>query len=291
LGKWQARALATAHWLCNLQASGRGFEGRIAVTPSATVAPAVYPATLHDRGRFFIAYAAICLIIAVGGFVPTFWVPMFSGGDPGRPIVILHGLVFTAWPLLFLWQTWLVEHDRLRDHRAFGVAGVSLATLLLVIGLATAIDSFQARIVAGYEIAARKQMIVPVSNIVLFVGFFVAAVASQSRRDWHKRLMMIATAQTLTAPLARWIFVVAGERELGATSAVSPPARPIQALRPAIIVLALFVGAMLYDRKRRGYLHPAWPIGIAITVGVAILRVPLAETAAWQRTADFLARF
>lgn len=258
---------------------------------AAEIAYTAHPAALPDRGRFFIAYAAICLIIAVGGFVPSFWAPMLAGGNPGRPLVVLHGLVFTAWPILFLWQTWLVENDRLRDHRAFGVAGVSLATLMLTIGIATGIESYQVRSAAGYELAGRKQLIVPISNIVVFFGFFVAAVACQSRRDWHKRLMMIATATTLPAALARWVFVLLGERQLGASAAVSPPARPIQALRPTAIVLALLIGAMLYDRKRRGHLHPAWLVGIAITVGVAVLRIPVSETAAWQAAVVFLTSF
>lgn len=102
---------------------------------------------------------------------------------------------------------------------------------------------------------------------------------------------MIATAQTLTAPLARVIFVLAGERKLGASVAVSPPALPVHALRPTALVLALLIGAMLYDRKRRGHLHPAWPIGIAITAGVALVSVPLAETKAWQDTVSFLVSF
>ncbi len=251
----------------------------------------VRPSQQDDRGNLYLAFPAICLVIAIGGFVPTFWIPLASGGNAGSPMVVLHGFVFTAWPVLLLWQAWQVEHGRLSRHRAFGVAGVSLATAMLLIGIATAILSYQARTTAGLEPAARRQLIVPISNIALFFAFFAAAVACLARSDWHKRLMLIATVQTLIAPLARWFFVLLGERQIGASAAVSPPARPIQALRPTTIIIVLLVGAMLYDRKRRGFLHPAWPIGIAATLAVAVLRVPLSETEAWAGMVRWLAAF
>jgi len=246
---------------------------------------------LRDRGGLFVAYAWICLAVAIGGFVPSFWWSMATGGTSGTWLVFVHGMMFSGWVVLFLAQTIQVERGRLNHHRAWGVLGVGMASMLLLLGIATAVGSLEARLAAGFGDKARAFTIVPMTSVAMFFGFFAAAVANVHRPDWHKRLMMIATGAALLPALARVFFVLADGRAIGATAATSPPGIPEMALRPATVVVLLLVGTALIDRRRRGALHPAWVWGIAIYAVVSLVRIPLARTPAWYAVADWLVAF
>jgi hypothetical protein len=244
-----------------------------------------------DRGHLFAGYGAICVVISVGGFFPSFWMQLPSGSFTGSSLVIVHGLLFTAWTMLLLSQAILVERGQLRRHRAWGMAGISLASMLLLLGIATATSSIEARLAAGFGVRARSFAIVPLSNIVLFFGFFAGAVANIPRSDWHKRLMLVATSAALTAAVARFIFLIVDGRAFGASAAKSPPGTVVGALRPSAVVAILMVGAMLYDRRQRGAFHPAWFWGIGIYVTVSLVRIPIAESPQWLAFTEFLVNF
>jgi hypothetical protein len=255
--------------------------------PATTVLP-----RHADRGFFFVGYAWVCLAVAVLGFAPSFWIPLGSAryGDTG--MVLAHGIVFTAWPLLFLWQTVQVERGAIANHRAWGVAGVSLATMMLLVGIATAEAQLADRLAAGFGDRARAFAIVPLTTILLFFGLFVAAVANVVRPDWHKRLMMCASAVVLVPAFARIIFYLVDGRPLGPVNPGAPPTTPELVLRPALLVLALLIGAASIDRRRRGgALHPAWLWAIGAFVLVSVGRLPVARTEAWYAMADALAAF
>lgn len=250
--------------------------------------------TMHhaDRGRFFIDYAVVCLAIAVLGFLPSFWVPLgvLRYGDSG--LVLAHGVLFTAWPLLFLWQTVQVERGQIVNHRAWGMIGVSLATMLLLVGIATVEAQLTERLTSGFGDRARAFAIVPLSNIALFFALFAAAVANVSRPGWHKRLMMCASAAVLVPAFARMVAVLIDGRPLGVPAGASPPGLPEMVLRPAALVAALMVAAALIDRRRRGgTTHPAWLWGIGLFVTIAVGRIAVARTEVWYSVADALVAF
>lgn len=99
-------------------------------------------ATTHGRslvrgGNFYVWMAVACIVVSVGGFAPTYWLPLATGAFMNRgPLVNLHGALFAAWPFFFLWQTWLTAQGRFEHHQASGVAGVSVDRIyyLLVVG-------------------------------------------------------------------------------------------------------------------------------------------------------------
>jgi len=120
--------------------------------------------------RFYITMAAIFVAIAFGGFAGTYWLQLPYGTFTGSPMLHLHGLLFSLWTLFFLSRALLVANGRLRNHKAWGLAGISLATAMLFTGLAVAIQGLDARLEAGYGDAARAFTIVPVTAIFLFAG-------------------------------------------------------------------------------------------------------------------------
>ena len=76
---------------------------------------------------FHVWMAAVCVLLAFGGFAPTYWLQLPAGTFVGSPLVHLHAILFSAWPLFLLSQTLLVANGRLSHHRAWGLFGISLA--------------------------------------------------------------------------------------------------------------------------------------------------------------------
>jgi phosphatidylserine synthase len=88
-------------------------------------------AVLEERNRdrrFFTGMAIAAALTVFVGFAPTYYVRGLSEAHPLSPLVHLHGIVSTAWILLFLSQTSLVAARRTDLHRRLGIAGVVLAS-------------------------------------------------------------------------------------------------------------------------------------------------------------------
>lgn len=150
------------------------------------VAVAIVIEPVRAKARLFYAWmAAVCALVAFGGFAPAYWLQLPAGTFVGSPLVHIHGALFSIWTLLMLSQTLLVANGRLDHHRAWGLAGISLATAMVIIGLAAAIQTLTMGLAAGYGDHSRAFLILPVSVISLFAGFFIAAIANIKRPEIH----------------------------------------------------------------------------------------------------------
>jgi hypothetical protein len=239
--------------------------------------------------RFYVGMALACVLIAFGGFAPTYWLQLVPGTFVGPPLLHIHGLLFSAWPVLLLTQVLLVANKRLDLHRAIGLAGISLATAMVVIGLAAAIQTLNAGLAVGYGDRSRAFLILPVSAIGLFACFFVAAIANIRRPEAHKRLMLLATISLLQAAMGRVFFVLVAGGGPGRRPGLGEPPPLIIGLVPSLILELLIVTGIIYDWRLRGRPHPVWLIGAAIMTAVIVLRGPIGATATWLAFADLLA--
>jgi uncharacterized membrane protein YozB (DUF420 family) len=243
-----------------------------------------------STGYFFVWMAAACAAVAFGGFAETYWLQLAAGTFVGGPLLHLHGALFSAWTLLLLSQTWLAAQGRLDHHRAWGLAGISLATGLLFVGMATAIAGMVSRIPVDGDVA-RRFLVVPVTSLGGFAVLFVAAIANINRSDWHKRFMLVATIALLNAAVARVFFVMATGGGPGARPGLtgSPPI-PVT-VGAGLIADLLIVAGAVYDWRTRGRVHPAYLVGAAVVVGLQLVRIPLAQTPIWLAFADSMAKF
>jgi hypothetical protein len=241
--------------------------------------------------KFYVTMAAICVGIAFGGFFGTYWLQIGRGTFTGSPMLHLHGLLFSLWTLFFLSQALLVANRQLKSHRAWGLAGISLATAMLFTGMAVAIQGLQARLDAGYGDAARAFTIVPVTAVLLFAGLVTAAIINLRRPEWHKRLMLLATTALLQAALARFFFLAATGGGPGLRPGLGPP-QPIGGTMIAgFIVDLLIVAAIVHDKRSYGRVHAAYWWGFGMTFSVQLLRPVIGYTEAWYRFTDFLLAF
>lgn len=254
-------------------------------------ATAIDPAR-RTMGTFYVWMAALFVLIAFSGFAETYWLQLPAGTFTGSPLLHLHGLLFSAWTLFFLSQTWLAANGRMQHHRAWGVAGVSLATAMVFVGEATGIASMQKGVADGYAHAARAFAIVPITAAILFAVLVAWAVVTVKKPEIHKRLMMLATLSILQAPLGRFFFLtIGGGGGPGSRPGSGPPAPVATTAGPGVLVVALIVATTIYDWRKNGRPHPVYLVGGAAVAIVELGRAMLGDTGPWQAIAEALGSF
>lgn len=225
---------------------------------------------------FYVQMAVVCLAVALLGFAPTFWLPLARGQFHANPVVYLHGSVFFSWGVFYIWQAWLAETNRLQRHRAVGLAGVSLATLMVVLGVLVSLNSTHLAAGAGQLDAALAFSFIPLSSIAFFAVFFVAAIVNARRREWHKRLILVAAVSLLGAAVARWGIV------FFAPPGPPGPPPPFVDVPPSVVADLLLVVAMIRDKRVTGRVHPAYTIGLVSNLALKAIEAPFAATALWH---------
>jgi hypothetical protein len=246
------------------------------------------PRVRRDRTYFYLALA--CAAIAIGGFMPTYWLQLSAGTFRGSLLLHIHGVLNTGWVLFLISQSTLVTTGRIRNHRDWGLFGISLASVLIVVAVAVAINGMDARIANGLSspAASRRFLIVPLSAIALFAGFVAAAIANVKRPEWHRRFMIVATLGLIEAAAARIPFVMVHGGGPGARPALFPLAPLSAAMGVGLALELLIVAGMVRDWRVSRRVHPAWIVGMAVSTLVVVGRAPLSATGAWQHFAQAL---
>jgi hypothetical protein len=258
--------------------SASSFE-RVSGETIMTAATAATPRAA--RPTFYVWMAGACALIAFGGFAPTYWLQIPAGTFNGRPILYLHGTLFSIWMVFYIAQTAAVASGRIARHRAWGIVGVSIATAMVLLGFGAALDSLRHGIATGHGDAVKAFLVVPLVSIVTFAGFFAAAVGYNRRAEIHKRLMLAANVAILPAAVARVFFVLQTGGGPGMRPGVGAPP-PVQiAMVPALLCQLLLVAGMIYDWRTRGRPHPAYLISLAILLAVTFLFEPISRSPGW----------
>jgi hypothetical protein len=236
--------------------------------------------------RFYVGMAAIYLALAVAGFAPTFWVPMVKGTLHVPPITYVHALFFYSWVVLFLVQTSLAASGNLRFHREVGVFAVAVATGMCFAATGLLINSLKRFEAAGMGAAERPIALVSVAGITVFSTLFSIAMLNIKRPEVHKRVMLVSTSSLLQAGVGRLIaFFLVGEVRTAHLTQPPPVAVTLLAAVPTDLLLII---PMIYDRRTRGRVHPAYWLAGAYILAVQVAIIPLSHTNAWSRVTDWL---
>ena len=232
------------------------------------------PALLRKERNFF-TFMAIALAIAIFvGFSRTFFLaPLFPEAEafrPPEPFFYFHGVVFTAWMLVFVAQAWLIRSRMISVHRKLGFAGAALAVAVVVTGVYGALLAANRPTgFIGVPMSPEAFLLVPLLDIGIFALFVFLAIEWRSNTQSHKRLMLLATLSICQAGFVRIPGLALGE--FGG---------PI--VQMALTVLCL-VALIAWDRKSLSRLHPVtlWA-GIPLVISQP-LRFAVAETDAWKK--------
>jgi hypothetical protein len=113
-------------------------------------------AVRSDARRFHLWMAGIFVLIAFGGFTPTYWLRIANGTMHAPPIMHVHGILLFSWTLFYFLQTALVAAGRTPAHRAWGLVGISLFSVLICSIIATRVTFLRLDEARGLGDASRR---------------------------------------------------------------------------------------------------------------------------------------
>lgn len=245
------------------------------------------PAVAAVERWFFVWMALIALAICFVGFLPTYLIPVSSGTFTRPALVHLHGLSMFAWLALFTSQSWLAATGRMISHRTFGMLGLALATIGLMLLITTVVVDVNGteKLFPDFGPAARASQGGNVVRSIAFVCLVAAGVMSVRKTEIHKRLMLVANIIVVAPALGR----IARVYFLGNPDI--PPIPPDIRLPMAILVLlaseALIAALLWHDWRSRGRPHPVSLFGAALVFALNFAR-PVGELGAWQSLMQWL---
>ena len=143
------------------------------------------------------------LLTAIVGFGPTYFYKPFRVVAGVSPVAARsHGVVCTAWLLLFLTQSALVRAHRVDLHMRLGVFGAILWVAMVILGLMVAISGARrGKVADGLDPFAF--MIFPLGQVLMFGGFVGAALWKRRQPELHRRLILLGTICLMTPAISR----------------------------------------------------------------------------------------
>lgn len=149
------------------------------------------------KSWLYSGWALAGLAVAVVGFASTYLLPGIRGEFRAPPIVHIHGLFAFGWLLILVAQTQLVRTRRILWHRRLGVAGASCAAGLVLTGVPVGEWATRRDLAAGLGDIARGQYVNILIELAVFGGLVLAGLLKRHDREWHKRLLLLATISVL----------------------------------------------------------------------------------------------
>ncbi|HUK03117.1 MAG TPA: hypothetical protein VLW26_12635 [Steroidobacteraceae bacterium] len=228
------------------------------------------------RSREHWFYSALAILIAIAvfvGFAPSYYLKAhYAVPPPLTSVLHVHGAVFTLWIVLLVTQTSLVAADRTDLHRRLGVFGGIVAVVMTFFAAYVPISRFQEGLLGTSPGAPPAAILLAIAlgSFVVFPVLVGSALYYRRRPDFHKRLMIIATCEVVTAAFGRWPVV--GGNPLTFFAAAD------------VFVLALVVHDLVTLRK----VHSATLWGGLFFILSEPVRVGLSMTPAWAAFAAWL---
>jgi hypothetical protein len=150
------------------------------------------------ENRFFVATAIWYFITVFWGFAPSFYLSTYYENTEPLPIhLVLHGIVFSIWTLLYIVQVFLVRYRNFRLHMALGIFGLCIMILMVPAGIFPSIYKFHVGTTtitgAGHNVFR------------LFSAYILFALAFKYRKKafYHKRLMLGCMVMLMSASTFR----------------------------------------------------------------------------------------
>ena len=232
-------------------------------------------ARLSAERRFYSWMAVTMIAVVLIGFGPSFYlrgvVPSYPRPNPSLPpSVLLHGIVFTLWLLVFWAQTALLAADRRDLHMRLGKIGMGLAVLLVPIMYLAAVwqveRANQPPFTTPLAWTAVPLAVIPAYSLLLWLGW-----SRRREAQVHKRIMLSAALLLVSGPAIGRI-------------PLAPPTMTGFAIQQLLACLT-FLPLFWWDRRTIGRLHWATKLGFGLAVAVAAVPFVLMSMPAWERVA------
>ena len=231
-----------------------------------TTAGLAEPRRVAPPRRFYLVMALVLTAIVAFGFSHTIPGDLASPGFP--PFLVVHGVVFATWMLLFIAQPALVSRGALGLHRRLGWFGAGLAVAMVALAAGAILAALFADHVPPFYphglFLARGFF-----GLLVFAGLVIAGIVQRRRAEWHKRLMLCASIVVIAPGLERALPI--------------PDMGPNWPYIADGLILALAAAGPIVDLVTRRRIHPAyvWGVGAILSGQIAVDLIaasPLAPT-------------
>jgi hypothetical protein len=230
---------------------------------------------LSSERLFFISMALIVLLSTFIGFAPSFYLRGIVAAphpfEPLTPLVLAHGLIFSAWILLFTVQVALVGAGRLDLHRRLGILGFGLIALMIPLGILAGIYGIGRPLTAPPGLDPRSWAALPLLDVPVFGGLILVGLMNRRRPQVHKRLMLIAMVDMLHPTLGR------------ALGYLGMPGSLV-----GLTIIVFLIPLIIWDLRHGGKVRPATAWGSGVVAARILLTPVIWGTAAWMSFAGWL---
>jgi len=242
------------------------------------------PGVSLSAQRFHLWMGAIFVLVAFGGFTPTYWAPLVGGRFHAPPIAHVHGALLFGWTVFYFGQTAWIASGRVAAHRAWGLFGISLFSVMVCSIVVLKITMMRLDDAHGFGDAGRRFAAIAIGALPLMIGVFALAIANVRRPEVHKRLMYVLMAGAMVPALARVFLTLFAPA--GAMAGGPPPA--FVAIPPTLVASLLIVVGIVHDWRTLGRPHPVYVYGFVAVLASNGLSVALAGTDSWMAIARSL---
>jgi hypothetical protein len=222
---------------------------------------------LPAREHLFYSGLAFAYALTVFvGFSPTYYLKSLFGTPHLSWPFHLHGVVFTAWTLFFVFQTTLVAAGRTNLHRGIGWIGAVLAASIAVFGALLTIHAVR----IGYSARSSRMPGLLIDGIIdagLFGLFFGLALLLRHRPAIHKRLMVLAMLCLIIPAIGRL---------------------PIPAALIGWTIFAFSLAGLIYDALSARRIYFTNVLCVLLINIFTPLRFVIAENQTWQKFTEWL---
>lgn len=224
-----------------------------------------------DRNLFLAAAVGFPLLVFLG-YLRTYYLSrFFDVPSVANWLVHLHGLTMSLWVMYFVAQVALIRSKNVRLHMKMGLAGIALAAIVIVVGMATAYDAQLVRGAAPPGINPHSFFVLPAGDMAMFVLLFAAAIYYRKQPTEHKTLMLMTAINFLPAAFFRAPFI---------------PPEYINHWAFGL-AYAIAIGCLIWHSVKHGKVNRVFLAAVILLVISAPLRFMFAETQAWLQ---FVAR-
>jgi hypothetical protein len=241
-----------------------------AMRPQAV--PRHRPANPSSDRIFFAAMAAALWATVLYGFAKTYFMAGMIAAPLPNKLIHIHGAAFTLWMVLLVVQIGFVSAKKIAWHKKLGLFGFGLAVAMLILGTLAATDALR-RGDAPNGLTPQTFYIIPLSDMLVFAVLVFFAYRARRRPAAHKRLILIATIGLMDAAVGRWPI---------AFLQTHPPAQDL-------VPLAFLLAVMAYDLISLRRIQKATLLASLLVIVVHLTRVPIGQSAVWQRFANHMA--
>ena len=222
-----------------------------------------------DRNAFLF-FTALVWVAVLSGFGTDTFHHLSKYGLDYPLIVHFHAVAFVGYLTLFTVQVALIRNARADIHRRLGLAGALLASIMVVLGPATALVVDAARFAAKGQ--TPEFLAVQLTDMLAFAGLTAAGLLMRGTSSAHKRLMLLGLIYISDAGFARFLN--------GAVPA--PQGAWGEAIRLYVGSDLLMLGLGVYDLATRARLHPAYLSGVVWMIALQGTALLLLGNPTWK---------